>query len=145
MDELPVRRPEEQDEDAPLARDDSSWFAQQLGEEWRAEEPGIYRFVGPKSGSSNASASTQPRAITNPEAAPKPANMDAPRTESNILKRRAPASESDVLKTKRERETAFHKKRLAPAEGIALKEKLACAGQPEQGSNRKNGRAPKET
>jgi hypothetical protein len=47
MDELPVRQPDHHDEDAPLAREDSSWFARQLGEEWQAEEPGIYRYVGP--------------------------------------------------------------------------------------------------
>lgn len=33
-----------QDDDAPLARD--LWFAQQLGEEWQEEEPGIYRYLG---------------------------------------------------------------------------------------------------
>jgi hypothetical protein len=49
MDELPVQRESgEHDADAPLARDDSSWFARQLGEEWQAAEPGIYRYVGPE-------------------------------------------------------------------------------------------------
>ena len=38
---------DQQDDDAPLARD--LWFAQQLGEEWREEEPGIYRHVDRKS------------------------------------------------------------------------------------------------
>jgi hypothetical protein len=48
MDELPVQQgSEEQDEDAALVRDDSSWFARQLGQEWESDEPGIYRFVGP--------------------------------------------------------------------------------------------------
>ena len=37
----------QQDHDAPLARDQSRWFAQQLGEEWQEEEPGIYRRVRP--------------------------------------------------------------------------------------------------
>jgi hypothetical protein len=47
MDELPMTRDgSRQDTDAPLARDDSEWFLQQLGEEWQPEEPGIYRFVG---------------------------------------------------------------------------------------------------
>ena len=41
------RGSEEQDEDAAITRDNrSTWFAQQLGEEWQAEEPGIYRRVG---------------------------------------------------------------------------------------------------
>jgi hypothetical protein len=35
------------DEDDPLARDASAWFAQQLGEEWQELEPGIYRHVNP--------------------------------------------------------------------------------------------------
>jgi len=39
---------DQQDPDASLARDPSTWFAQQLGEEWEADEPGIYRYVGPK-------------------------------------------------------------------------------------------------
>ena len=48
MDQLPAeQRSDEQDADAPLARDESKWFAKQLGEEWEAEEPGIYRHVGP--------------------------------------------------------------------------------------------------
>jgi hypothetical protein len=47
MDERPVQRDSaEHDADAPLARDDSNWFARQLGQEWQAEEPGIYRYVG---------------------------------------------------------------------------------------------------
>ena len=47
-DELPVERESrEQDDDAPLARDPSRWFAQQLGKAWQEEEPGIYRHVGP--------------------------------------------------------------------------------------------------
>ena len=47
MDELP-RPPEtsQHDADAALTRDDENWFGRQLGEEWRPEEPGIYRFVG---------------------------------------------------------------------------------------------------
>jgi hypothetical protein len=40
---------DQHDDDAPSARDPSSWFAQQLGEEWQAEEPGIYRHVGRRS------------------------------------------------------------------------------------------------
>ena len=40
---------DQQDDDAPLARDRSTWFAQQLGEHWQADEPGIYRYVGPES------------------------------------------------------------------------------------------------
>ena len=50
MDELPPERDaEEQDAKAGLARDR---FAQELGDEWEPEEPGIYRFVGPtRSGS----------------------------------------------------------------------------------------------
>ena len=41
---------DKQAHDAPLARD-STWFVQQLGEEWQAEEPGIYRYVGPSASS----------------------------------------------------------------------------------------------
>jgi hypothetical protein len=41
------------DADAPLGRDDSDWFRRQLGEAWEPEEPGIYRFVGHPSSSSN--------------------------------------------------------------------------------------------
>jgi hypothetical protein len=48
MDDSPVQpEPDRQDEDAPLARDESNWFARELGEDWEAEEPGIYRHVGP--------------------------------------------------------------------------------------------------
>jgi len=36
----------EHDADEALARDDSSWFARQLGDGWEPEEPGIYQFVG---------------------------------------------------------------------------------------------------
>jgi hypothetical protein len=39
---------DQQHHEAPSARDQSTWFAQQLGEEWQAEEPGIYRHVGPR-------------------------------------------------------------------------------------------------
>jgi hypothetical protein len=39
---------DQQNDDAPLARDPSTWFAQQLGEQWQADEPGIYRYVGPE-------------------------------------------------------------------------------------------------
>jgi hypothetical protein len=35
----------EQDADAALARD---VYARHLGEDWQPEEPGIYRFVGPR-------------------------------------------------------------------------------------------------
>jgi hypothetical protein len=31
------------DEDAPLAREDETWFARELGDDWLIEEPGIYR------------------------------------------------------------------------------------------------------
>jgi hypothetical protein len=50
MDELPTERDTAgNDVDAALSRDP---FARQLGDEWEAEEPGIYRFVGPtRSGS----------------------------------------------------------------------------------------------
>jgi hypothetical protein len=50
MEELPAQRETAGlDADAALARDP---FARQLGDEWRPEEPGIYRFVGPtRSGS----------------------------------------------------------------------------------------------
>jgi hypothetical protein len=37
------------DADDPLTRDDSTWFARQLGDDWRPDEPGIYRYVGPSS------------------------------------------------------------------------------------------------
>jgi len=40
-----------QDSDAPLARDA---FARFLGDGWQAEEPGIYRFVGPTSSGSES-------------------------------------------------------------------------------------------
>jgi hypothetical protein len=44
MADLPPERDHlQQDADAALARDP---FARRLGDEWRAEEPGIYRFVG---------------------------------------------------------------------------------------------------
>lgn len=50
MNDLPVQPDSHrQDEDAPLARDESTWFARELGQEWQAEEPGIYRHVGPVS------------------------------------------------------------------------------------------------
>lgn len=39
---------DERDADEPLARDDSTWFARQLGAEWQPDEPGIYRYVGPQ-------------------------------------------------------------------------------------------------
>jgi hypothetical protein len=45
MDEPPVSRERSKDADAPLARD-ADWFAHLLGEDWKPEEPGIYRFVG---------------------------------------------------------------------------------------------------
>jgi hypothetical protein len=46
MDELPVpETAQEQDADAPLARDRSYYFKRQLGEDWQEEEPGIYRHV----------------------------------------------------------------------------------------------------
>ncbi len=46
MNELPVQPgSEEQDEDAHLRRE-TGYYAQQLGDEWEAVEPGIYRFVG---------------------------------------------------------------------------------------------------
>jgi hypothetical protein len=58
MDDSPVQpKPGRQDEDAPLARDESTWFARELGEEWEAEEPGIYRHVGPDRPFSDDSAS----------------------------------------------------------------------------------------
>jgi hypothetical protein len=34
------------DSDAPLTREGSYLFARELGDGWRAEEPGIYRYVG---------------------------------------------------------------------------------------------------
>ena len=44
MAEVPPKRDhQQQDADAALARDP---FARRLGNEWQAEEPGIYRFVG---------------------------------------------------------------------------------------------------
>jgi hypothetical protein len=44
MDELPAERTAaEQDADTPLTRDR---FAEELGDAWQTEEPGIYRFVG---------------------------------------------------------------------------------------------------
>ena len=47
MDESPVQRdPEKHDADAPLARDQTSWYARELSEEWQLVEPGIYRYVG---------------------------------------------------------------------------------------------------
>ena len=45
MDEPPVSRERSKDADAPLARD-ADWFAHLLGEDWKPEEPGIYRFAG---------------------------------------------------------------------------------------------------
>ena len=39
----PTQDHAQHDADAALARDP---FARRLGEEWQAEEPGIYRFVG---------------------------------------------------------------------------------------------------
>jgi hypothetical protein len=47
MDESLVQRdPEKQDADAPLTRDQASWYARALGEEWESVEPGIYRHLG---------------------------------------------------------------------------------------------------
>src|SRR5687767_7497426 len=40
---------EKHDSDAPLTRDDSDWFARELGDGWEPVEPGIYRFVGEES------------------------------------------------------------------------------------------------
>ena len=52
MDELPVQPdPEKHDADAPLARDQTSWYARELSEEWQVVEPGIYRYVGTRRGS----------------------------------------------------------------------------------------------
>jgi hypothetical protein len=45
--ELRPAESDHSDGDAPLARDTSTWFAQQLGEEWQVLEPGIYRHVSP--------------------------------------------------------------------------------------------------
>ncbi len=60
VEELPVQRePEQRDEDSSLARDDSNWFARQLGEQWRAEEPGIYRYVGPDRAGPDAQSPTE--------------------------------------------------------------------------------------
>jgi hypothetical protein len=143
-DELPVQRlSEKQDADAPVTRDYSSWFEEQLGEEWLSEEPGIYRFVGPTVGPANTSASMNKAAIEDPKAAeaPEPARAGAPRVGHKVLELRAPAAPLDVLKTKREHDSAFDKARLAPAEGATLKEKLASAGKPEDARRRINGRA----
>ena len=131
MDELPVQRQRKnQDEDAPLGRDDSSWFARQLGDEWQAEEPGVYRFVGPPS---------------KPASAEPVANADVPGGESEAVKQGGFAPGMDVLKGKREHERALNKQRLARAEGVALKKKLASAGQPEQPSGRSNGPSANQT
>lgn len=47
LDELSLQRnPDKHDADAPLARDQATWFARELSEEWQAVEPGIYRYVG---------------------------------------------------------------------------------------------------
>ena len=52
MADLPPERDHtQQDADAALARDP---FARRLGDEWQAEEPGIYRFVGPTSSGSES-------------------------------------------------------------------------------------------
>jgi hypothetical protein len=144
MDEFPVQRDtEEQDADAPLVRDDSSWFAQQLGDEWRPEEPGIYRFVGARNTPPNAGASTEvesPRVRDEAGAGSeieeqkvKPAVADAPTHASSVsqydaeaLKRKAPTAGSDILKTKGE--SRVDKQRFAPAEAVALKKKLADDG-----------------
>ena len=125
MDELPVQRDtEEQDEDAPLARDDSSWFAQQLGDEWRPDEPGIYRFVGGAQDEAGAgSAIEEPKEKTAAADALKHANSASPYDE-NALKRKPPTDESDILRAKGERVRA-DKQRFTSAEAIALKEKLA--------------------
>ena len=65
---------------APLARDvDLNWFAQQLGEGWRSEEPGIYRFVEPES-----------RNIDEPSRA----------ADDEVLERKTRAAGPEVLKAK---------------------------------------------
>jgi hypothetical protein len=125
MDELPVQRDtDEQDADAPLVRDDSSWFAQQLGDEWRPEEPGIYRFVGGARDEAGAgSAIEEPNVKPAAADALKHANS-ASQHDDDTLKRKALVVESDILKTKRER-VRVDKQRFTPAEATALKEKLA--------------------
>ena len=131
MDELPVQRDtDEQDADAPLVRDDSSWFARQLGDEWRPEEPGIYRFVGNARDEAGAgSAIEEPKVKPAAADALKHANS-ASQHDDDALKRKAPTVESDILKTKGE-SVRVDKQRFTPAEPIALKEKLAGDGERE--------------
>ena len=57
MDELPVQQRSKQDTDGALTREES-WFQRQLGDEWRPQEPGIYRFVGPSRSGSDARSTT---------------------------------------------------------------------------------------
>lgn len=51
---------EKHDSDAPLTRDDSDWFARELGAGWQPVEPGIYRFVGEESRETPASSGLTP-------------------------------------------------------------------------------------
>ena len=48
MDELRGERAEKHDADAPLAHENSSWFARELSEDWQEIEPGIFRHVEPQ-------------------------------------------------------------------------------------------------
>lgn len=124
-DELPVERDtEEQDADAALVRDDSSWFARQL-EGWRPEEPGIYRFVGgvrEEVGVGSAVEEPKVKPAAAADAPLKRANS-ASQHDDDPLKRKAPVVESDILKTKGER-VRVDKQRFTSAEATVLKEKL---------------------
>ena len=48
MNEVPGERADKHDADAPLAHEQSSWFARELSEDWEELEPGIFRYVGPR-------------------------------------------------------------------------------------------------
>lgn len=41
----PLLRPEDEEKDKGVLDARESWFERQLGEDWRSEEDGIYRFV----------------------------------------------------------------------------------------------------
>jgi hypothetical protein len=48
MNELPDERAEKHDADAALTRENTSWLARELSEEWQEVEPGIFHHVGPQ-------------------------------------------------------------------------------------------------
>ena len=143
--ELPAQRDHEEQEGTPLACERSGLFAQQLGQEWRAEEPGIYRFVGTGTGSPNAETSTDRPTVEASELT-KTVDVHAPARPPDPLKRAALASAFEVLKAKRAHERPVDKERFAQRdEAVALKEKLASPGQPRGTRVRSHDVGPDQT